>query len=137
MPAFETALRLKPDFANAWINLGEAKIAQRQMGEAIVALRKALELSPDASDARLYLTSAYLGTGQFALAREQATLLAEKLPQVPQVWTLMAVASVGLGDREAAIAAHARLKSLNPAAASELRARLAALPGGKAMQLPD
>ena len=137
LPAFETALRLKPDFANAWINLGEAKIAQRQLGEAIVALRKALELSPDASDARLYLTSAYLGTGQFALAREQATLLAEKLPQVPQVWTLMAVASVGLGDRQAAIAAHARLKSLNPAAASEARVRQAALPGGKAMQLPE
>ena len=137
MPAFETALRLKPDFANAWINLGEAKIAQRQMGEAIAALRKALELSPGASDARLYLTSAYIGAGQFALAREQATLLAEKLPQVPQVWYLMAVANAGLGDREAAIAAHARLKSLNPAAASELRARLAALPGSKAMPLPE
>ncbi len=137
VPAFETALRLKPDFANAWINLGEAKIAQRQMGEAIAALRKALELSPGASDARLYLTSAYIGAGQFALAREQATLLAEKLPQVPQVWYLMAVANAGLGDREAAIAAHARLKSLNPAAASELRARLAALLGSQAMPLPE
>ena len=49
----------------------------------------------------------------------------------------MAVANAGLGDREAAIAAHARLKSLNPAAASELRARLAALPSSKAMPLPE
>lgn len=137
VPAFETALRLKPDFANAWINLGEAKIQQRQMGEAIVALRKALELAPGANDARLYLATAYAGASQFALAREQAVLVAEKLPQLPQVWYLMTVASVGLGDREGATAAYARLKSLNPASASELRGRVAALPGGKAMQLPD
>jgi tetratricopeptide (TPR) repeat protein len=108
-----------------------------RLGEAIVALRKALELSPDASDARLYLTSAYLGTGQFALAREQATLLAEKLPQVPQVWVLLTVANAGLGDRDAATASYTRLKSLNPAAATALRTRLAALPGNQAVNLPE
>ena len=137
VPAFETALRLKPDFSNAWINLGEAKLAQRQAGEAIVALRKALELSPGASDARLYLASAYVSTGQFALAREQLTPLAEKAPQLVQAWVLLTVANAGLGDRDAATASYTRLKSLNPAAAKELRTRLAALPASRAVTLPE
>jgi cytochrome c-type biogenesis protein CcmH/NrfG len=37
----ETAVRLDPNIANAWINLGEAQLRSRNLGRAIQSLEKA------------------------------------------------------------------------------------------------
>ncbi len=43
---YEAAVRHKPNSALAWYNLGDALLALKRFEEAVIALRKAVELSP-------------------------------------------------------------------------------------------
>jgi hypothetical protein len=56
--AFEEAVRLDPDFALAWVNLGRAHLAAGDGARAASALKRALRLDPDVPDARTLLESA-------------------------------------------------------------------------------
>lgn len=43
---YEAAVRRKPNSALAWYNFGDALLALKRFDEAVIALRKAVELSP-------------------------------------------------------------------------------------------
>ncbi len=80
---YEQALRLKPDYAEAYNNLGVARLAQGKLDEALACLRQALHLKPDYADAHNNLllnmqyqpgiTLAELAEVHAEFARQQAT----------------------------------------------------------------
>ncbi|EGJ49840.1 tetratricopeptide repeat protein [Desulfocurvibacter africanus] len=59
---FRHALRLKPDFAAAWVNLGGALLRLGKLEEAEAANKRAIEADPD-------LTAGYLNLGLIHLNR--------------------------------------------------------------------
>jgi tetratricopeptide (TPR) repeat protein len=63
--AFRNAIELKPDYADAYYNLGVALSDKGQYDEAIAANRKAIELKPDYTDAYYNLGIALFDKGQY------------------------------------------------------------------------
>ena len=63
-PAYRQAIRLKPDYAEAHSNLGNALRAMGQLDEAIAAYRQAIRLQPDLADAHVNLGNVLKVRGQ-------------------------------------------------------------------------
>lgn len=76
--SYREALRLQPDYTDAWISLGILLRARQQCAESIECQRKALSLDPDNFTARLNLGNALLSAGRDAEAEAafRATLVA-------------------------------------------------------------
>jgi len=58
------AVLLRPDFAEAWSDLGQARKARLDQGGALAAFQRAVTLSPDDAVAQTRLGSEYLHQGQ-------------------------------------------------------------------------
>jgi Flp pilus assembly protein TadD len=52
IPQFQEAIRLKPDYAEAYNNLGTALAAKGRLEEAIGRFQEAVRLKPDYAEAR-------------------------------------------------------------------------------------
>lgn len=69
--AYADAVHLQPDYAEAWNNLGIARVAQlARRGEAVLAFRRALELRPHYADAHYNLADALAAIGDLEGARQ-------------------------------------------------------------------
>jgi predicted O-linked N-acetylglucosamine transferase (SPINDLY family) len=64
MVAYRQAIRLKPDYAEAYSNLGKASKDLGQLDEAIAFYRQAIRLKPDLAEAHNNLGNALEGKGQ-------------------------------------------------------------------------
>ena len=73
---YQKALKIKPDYAEAHNNLGNALAGRGQVDEAIAHYQKALELKPDYAEAHNNLGTALAGRGQIdeAIAHYQKAL---------------------------------------------------------------
>ena len=69
---FRNAIRIDPRFAEAYYQLAQAELAQRDWRAAFVALERTLELDPSRSDARLERGRLYLAGRQFDKAEQDA-----------------------------------------------------------------
>src|SRR5271165_1945165 len=69
---FRNALRLDPRFVDAYYQLAQADLAQREWQGAYASLSKAIELDPGRLDARLDLGRLYFAARQFDRANEEA-----------------------------------------------------------------
>jgi Tfp pilus assembly protein PilF len=67
--AFRQAIVQRPDYADAWNELGYALRHQRRYGESVDAYREALRLRPLFSEALEYLGEAYVEMGRLDDAR--------------------------------------------------------------------
>ena len=67
--AFRSAIKMRPDFPDAWNELGFALRQQGRYGEALAAYREALRLRPDFPEALEYMGEAYVKMGQLEEAR--------------------------------------------------------------------
>jgi Flp pilus assembly protein TadD len=74
-PEFVLALRLLGDNREDLEYLGEALIQQGKSARAVPALRRAVELAPDAPGPRFWLIRAYQSTGQAGRAQEELAVL--------------------------------------------------------------
>ncbi len=87
------ARRVEPGNPVVEANLGVLALAEDRLDDAIVSLRKALEIAPDLHEARFTLARAYLraGLGDEAAreARELLARLPEAAPQRPEVERLL------------------------------------------------
>lgn len=61
--AWEEAVKLAPENAGAWANLGKVQLQQKDAKSAITSLEKAVLLQPTLADAWLTLGMAYVETG--------------------------------------------------------------------------
>jgi tetratricopeptide (TPR) repeat protein len=60
---FESALKERPERADALVGLGTARYSQRMYGEAVAHLSQVIRQEPKRADAQLYLGLSYLGQG--------------------------------------------------------------------------
>lgn len=77
---FEQALKLHPQFAEALVGLGRAKLALQQTAEAIRSLELAVQIQPDMQAAHHHLMLAYRAAGKNKQAQHEEEL-AQKLLQ--------------------------------------------------------
>lgn len=77
--ATEKWLALGTSEASALILEGDSAMSNRQLEEAMVCYRRAIELEPDGVDARLKLATALAETGEFSEAIGHAAFAAQKL----------------------------------------------------------
>lgn len=106
VPDLKAILAIDPRAAEGHLLLG---LAYRSMGsypmlvEAIAEFRQAIALDARLLAVRLYLAHAYLDLDRPARAREESLLGLEKLPDQPQMLTLLAEAERRLGNPERTI----------------------------------
>jgi len=65
---YREALKLKPEIAEAWVNLGLDLYVMKRDDEAITAFQQALKRKPDLEPANLFLGLVYLRTNQYEKA---------------------------------------------------------------------
>ena len=68
--AYKHALGLRIDYVPAWINIGQMRVAQKQLPAAIEIFKHLLELEPDSAKAYRLLGEAYLQNKQGSLGVE-------------------------------------------------------------------
>ncbi len=106
-------MRLDPALGNAWINLGEAHLRAKSVGRAIQALDKALALLPDAIDARIFLSQAYLGTNQAVRGRQEAERILKREPRHPPALGLLTLGYLMEGNLPKARESHEQLRLID------------------------
>jgi len=74
---FNTAVELKPDFAEGWNNLGYTYRKLNKLTLSLEAYYKALELKPSFPEAHEYLGETYLALDSLHLAQGQLQMLQE------------------------------------------------------------
>ena len=83
--ACRQATKLKPDYVEAWVNLGSAYFKAGKRDEAIAAYRRAIKINPDFAEAWKNLSVAYKQAGkaeESAAAFERARQLDPESVQV-------------------------------------------------------
>ena len=111
--AYAEVIRMRPDIAEVYVNLGLVRHEQKRFEEAVAAFERALQLKPELAPARLFL-----GIDNYSLNRlepalkslEEAVRLAPNDPQA-QMWMGLALMAAGRAaeatnhlDRAAALA---------------------------------
>ncbi|MEX2301743.1 MAG: tetratricopeptide repeat protein [Bryobacterales bacterium] len=77
LPRLERAVELDPDFPEALIALGRARLAANRNGEAVTLLEKATRLTPESESAHYALLLAYRNAGRREDAQRQSQRLNE------------------------------------------------------------
>ncbi|MGD0213716.1 MAG: tetratricopeptide repeat protein [Terriglobales bacterium] len=77
---YREAVRLSPDYAKAWLELGKTYYAQRAYEPAMAALGQVQPSSPVAREANFYLGLAAYAHGDFAKSESAFAFVAARLP---------------------------------------------------------
>ena len=101
--AYERALALRPDFAEAGINLGALYVGEGRLEEAAAAFQKALKADPDRVEAMNNLGLIYREWGRLEEARELYLKVLERRPNLAQAHFNLALVYRGLRLKEKAI----------------------------------
>jgi TonB family protein len=98
--AFETAARLRPNFAAALNGLAYVLVAQNDLGEASVVIQNSLKLGPRNVETHCLLGTVHLRTGSFNRALEEAEESIKLDPSYSQAFLLKSEALVGMISKE-------------------------------------
>ncbi|HMD55145.1 MAG TPA: tetratricopeptide repeat protein, partial [Phycisphaerae bacterium] len=112
--AFHRALDLKPDYVQAYFNLGSTLRISGRVDEAIVAYRAALKIKPDYAEAHNNLGNALQIQGDFEAAIAEYRLALQFLPELAEAYNNMGSALHHIGQIEAAITACTRAIEIKP-----------------------
>jgi cytochrome c-type biogenesis protein CcmH/NrfG len=116
--AYEEAIRLKPDFAEAWHRLGIVCLQTQKHEEALAALQRATTLRPDHAGGWSRLSEAYQHLAQPGRAIDALRRVTELTPEDEQAWVALADAYERVGETDRAVSALAvavRIKADSPA----------------------
>lgn len=126
---FEKAIELKPDYAEAWIELAEAHQRRKEYDQAISAAKEATRLAPRDWWGWLILGNCYTDTESYAeaiAALQEAGKIAPMqgdtvTPDDKKVTVLffLGVAQANRGDREQVLRIYQELKNTNPRIAKD------------------
>src|SRR5271156_1698530 len=115
---FRNALRLDPRFVDAYYQLAQADLAQRDWPGAYASLGKAIELDPGRLDARLDRGRLYLAAWQFDKAEEEANSILQKEPKSAGGYQLLGAALIGQKKPDRALESFSKVAELLPNDAS-------------------
>jgi tetratricopeptide (TPR) repeat protein len=111
---FRNALRLDPRFVDAYYQLAQADLAQRDWRGAYASLEKAIELDPGRLDARLDRGRLYLAARQFDKAQEEANSILTGQPKNVGAYQLLGAALIGQQKPDKALEAFTTVTELVP-----------------------
>ncbi len=97
---FREAVRVNPDYAHAWLELGKTYYAQRAYELAIAALGQVQPPSPIAREANFYLGLAAYAHGDFAKSQSAFEFVAARLP-LAEVYNNLGVVAARRGQKRA------------------------------------
>ena len=98
---YREAVRLNPDYAQAWLELGKAYYAQRSYEQAIAALGQVPRTVGIAREANFYLGLAAYAHGDFAKSEAAFEFVAARLP-LAEVYNNLGVVVARRGQKKAA-----------------------------------
>lgn len=110
----EEAIALRPEFPEAYYNLGYIHIQRQEWAEAEAALKKAIELREGYNEARMALSSVYQKTGRNAEAEALIEESAAGGGEDARVYFNLGVMKFNAGDTAAAVEAFTKAAELNP-----------------------
>ena len=99
---YREAVRLSPDYAKAWLELGKTCYAQRAYEPAIAALAHVPQSSPVAREANFYLGLAAYAHGDFAKSESAFEFVATRLP-LAEVYNNLGVVAARRGHNSKTI----------------------------------
>ncbi|MFK4705709.1 tetratricopeptide (TPR) repeat protein [Roseateles asaccharophilus] len=114
LPRLEVLARVEPARADVRFNLGLALSETRQIPEAVIQLRKAIELDPECDPALVALGVAYIRLKRFADAREVLVRATNQAPSSGLAFQNLVAACMYLRDHKAAVAAARQAALLLP-----------------------
>ena len=112
--AFQEALSIKPDDAQANYNMGNAFKDQRKLEEAIEAYEKALSIKPDYADAYLNIGATLKDQGKLEEAIEAYNKALSIKPDYAEAYYNMGFALKEQGKPEEAIEAYKKALAIKP-----------------------
>jgi len=112
--AFNKAVSIKPDYAEAYYNMGKVLTDQGKLEEAIEAYNKALTIKPDYADAYNNMGNALKDKGKLEEALEAYKKALAIKPDFAEVYDNMGSALNDQGKREDAIKAHNKALTIKP-----------------------
>ena len=111
---FRNSSRLRPDLGETKNNLAIVLMKMGRTDEAIKTYEEAAAASPQILSIQFNLASAYLEAGRFAEARDLFAKLLTIQPDNPALLTKHAVALLGLGDKDQAVAELRQALQISP-----------------------
>ena len=111
---FQKAIEIKPDYAEAHNNLGNALAGRGQVDEAIAHYQKALEIKPDYAEAHNNLGNALAGRGQIDEAIAQYQKAMEIKPDYAEAHNNLGSALAVRGQIDEAIAHYQKALEIKP-----------------------
>jgi protein O-mannosyl-transferase len=121
---FREAVSIKPDYADAWYNLGVALGSEGRHAEAASSYRVALGLEPGNADGWVNLANEDRALGNPASAAAEGETALRFRPGDPLALSGLVLSDLARGDVRRAREDLARLRAADPEAASALEARL-------------
>jgi tetratricopeptide (TPR) repeat protein len=121
IPFFQRAVSLDPNFATAYLQLGESYQPQGEIGLAAENARKAYALRDRTSDhEKLRISSfyEYIVTGNLEAARRSYDLLAQTYPRDEDTQVALWLIHIAFGDYEKAYMAAQEAFKINPASSN-------------------
>ena len=112
--AYRQAIRLKPDYAEAYSNLGYALWDQGKLGEAVAACRQAISLKPDLAEAYCNLGGALKDQGKLDEAVAACHQAISLRPNYAEAFYNRGVALQGLKRFDEALASYGNALALRP-----------------------
>jgi len=110
----EEAIGLRPDFPEAYYNLGFIHIQREEWDQAEAALKTAVEQRPDYNEALMALSSVYQKTGRQSEAEAVIVQAADSGGGDAKVFLNLGLVKFNAGDNAAAAEAFAKAEELDP-----------------------
>ncbi len=100
---YREALRLQPDFTDAWTNLGNLLRSAGRLDEAEACHRRAVDRTPDAPRVRINLASTLKSMGRLVAAEEQCREALRLHPDLPEARNNLGNVLVAIGRADEAV----------------------------------
>jgi len=115
---FRSALKLDPQFIDAYYELAQCDLALDEWPDALVALTQLTRLDPNRLDARLALGQLYLAAREYDKADDEAKAVLDKDPNNVAAYKLLGGSQIGKQQPDQALDAFRRIADLTPKDAS-------------------
>jgi tetratricopeptide (TPR) repeat protein len=116
---YEEAIKVKQDFGDAFLAIGNTFMAQKNFNDAITPLVKAVELLPQNYGAAYNLGASYANGGMYAEAEGAFRKAIAINPKEPYVHQQLGLALLGQSKKDEGIAELQKYLELNPNAADK------------------
>ena len=118
--AFIRAVRLRPDYAEAFVNLGSALRRYGRHDESVKSLKEAIRILPEHPKAHMQLGATYIETQAYGDAMKELQRALEIDGNLAEARYHVGVLQLRLNDRNAAFEAYKLLQPMNKELAERL-----------------